>query len=85
MDFCKDNHVVLDFPKKTTVINGDDEESATKVDLVNGRRNIDSPVTRAISFGTADLPPTPQLDRIVNPSISDTTTQWKTSRRRPVP
>jgi hypothetical protein len=43
--------------------------------LVNERRNIDSsidsPVTRAINLGTAELPPTPQLDRIVNPSISN--------------
>jgi len=66
MDFCMDNHVVIDFPKKTIVINADEQESATKVDLVNERRNtdisIDSPVTRAINLGTADLPPTPQLD-----------------------
>jgi len=63
------------FPKKTIVINADDEESATLVDLVNERRNIDSnvdsPVTTAINLEAADLPPTPQLDRIVNPSISD--------------
>jgi len=32
MEFCMDNHVVIDFPKKTIVINADDEESATKVD-----------------------------------------------------
>jgi hypothetical protein len=66
-----DNHVVIDFPKKTIVINADDEESATEVDLVNERRNIDSPVTRAINLGIAELPPTPQRDCIVNPSISD--------------
>jgi hypothetical protein len=70
-----DNHVVIDFPKKTIVINADDEDSATEVDFVNERRNmdssIDSPVTRAVNLGTAELPPTPQLDRIVNPSISD--------------
>ena len=75
MDFCMDNHVVIDFPKKTIVINADDEESATEVDLVNERRNIDSsidsPVTRTINLGTAELPHTPQLYRIVNPSISD--------------
>ena len=73
MDFCMDNHVI-DFPKKTTVINADDE-SATEVDLVNERRNIDSsidsPVTRAINLQTAELPPTPQQDRIINPSTSD--------------
>jgi hypothetical protein len=43
--------------------------------LVNERRNIginiDNPVTRVIHLGTAELPPTPQLDRIVNPSIPD--------------
>jgi len=75
MDFCTDNHVVIDFPKKTIVINADDEESATEVDLVNERQNIDSsidsPVTRAINLGTAELPPTPQLDCIVNPSLFD--------------
>ena len=64
------NHVNIDFRKKTIVINADDEESATEVDLVNERLNIDSiidsPVTRAINLGTADLPPTPQLDRIVH-------------------
>jgi hypothetical protein len=69
MYFCTDNHVIIDFRKKTIVINADDEESATEVDLVNERLNIDSiidsPVTRAINLGTADLPPTPQLDRIV--------------------
>jgi len=74
MDFCTDNHVVIDFPK-TIVINADDEESATKVDLVNERRNInsntDSPVSRAINLETADFPPTPQLDRMVNPSFPD--------------
>jgi len=75
MDFCMDNHVVINFPKRMIVINADDEESATEVDLVNERRNIDisidSPVTRAINLRTTELPPTPQLDRIVNPSISD--------------
>jgi hypothetical protein len=68
-----DNHVVIDFPK--IIINADDKESATQVDLVNEGRNIsssiDSPVTRVINLGTAKLPPTPQLDRIVNPSIPD--------------
>jgi hypothetical protein len=70
-----DNHVVIDFPKKKIIINADDKESATKVDLENVGRNIgssiDSPVTRVINLGTAKLPPTPQLDRIVNPSIPD--------------
>jgi hypothetical protein len=33
--------------------------------------SIDSPVTRVINLGTAKLPPTLQLDRIVNPSIPD--------------
>jgi hypothetical protein len=70
-----DNHVVIDFPKKTIVTNADDEEIATEVDLMNERRNmdssIDSPGSRAINHGTADFPPTPQLDHIVNPSISD--------------
>ena len=32
MDLCVDNHVVIDFPK-IMVINADDEESATEVDL----------------------------------------------------
>jgi predicted aspartyl protease len=75
MDFCMDNHVVIDFPKKKIIINADDKESATELDLVNEGRNIgssiDSPVTRVINLGTAELPPTPQLDRILNPSISD--------------
>jgi len=75
IDFCMDNHVVIDFPKKAIVINADDEESATEVELENEGRNIDnsidSPVTRAINLGTAELPPTPQLDRIVNPPISN--------------
>jgi len=52
-----DNHVVIDFPKKTLIINADNKESATEVDWVNeGRHNdqsIDSPVTRAINIGTA--------------------------------
>ena len=70
-----DNHVVIDFPKKMIVINADDEDSATEVALVNKRRiidsNIDSPVTTAIKHEAADLPPTPQLDRIVNQPIPD--------------
>jgi len=74
MDVCMGNHVI-DLPKKMIVINEDDEESATEVDLINERRNIDSnidsPITRAINLGAADLPPTPQLDRIVILSISD--------------
>jgi len=57
------------------VIKTDDEDSATEVALVNERRiidcNIDSPVTTAIKLGAADLPPTLQLYRIVNPSIPD--------------
>ena len=60
-----DNHVVIDFPKKTIIINADDKESATEVDLVNGRHSdhsIDNPVKRVINLGTAELPPTPQLD-----------------------
>jgi hypothetical protein len=79
MDFCVDNHVVIDFPKKTIVINADDEASATEVNLANERRNMDSsiniPVSRVINLETADHLPTPQLDRIVNLSISDTTLQ----------
>jgi hypothetical protein len=39
MDFCMDNHVVIDLPKKTIVINANDEESATEVDLVNERQH----------------------------------------------
>jgi len=75
MDFCMDNHVVIDFLNKMIIINADDKESATEVDLVNeGRhsdRSIDSAVTGAINLVTAELPPTPYLDRIVNPSISE--------------
>jgi len=63
MQFFMDNHVVIDFPKKTIIINADDEERATELDLVNKRRNIgsnnDSPVTRVIKLGTAELPHTP--------------------------
>jgi hypothetical protein len=70
-----DYNVLTDFPNKTIVINADDEESATEVDLVNERRiidsSIDSPVSRAINLGTSDLPPTPQLDHMVTPSIPD--------------
>jgi len=73
-----DNHVVIDFPKKKIIINADDKESATEVDLLNEGRHsdhsIDSPVNRNINLGTAKLPPTPQLDRIVNPSISNSPT-----------
>jgi hypothetical protein len=47
-----DNHVT-DFPKKI-IINADDKESATEVDLVNERRHsdhsIDSPVTGVINL-----------------------------------
>ena len=78
MEFCMDNHVVIDFPKKKIIINADDKESATEVDLVNEGRHsdhsIDSPVNRTIILGTAELPPTPQLDRIVNPSIPNSPT-----------
>jgi hypothetical protein len=42
MDFCVDNHVVIDVPKKMIIKKADDEERATEVDLVNERRNIDS-------------------------------------------
>jgi hypothetical protein len=73
-----DNYVI-DFPKRTIVINADDKESAVQVDLVNERRSIDSstdiPVTRAINIGTTEIPSTPQRDRIVNPSNSDPQTQ----------
>ena len=73
-----DNHVVVDFPKKMIVINADEEDSATEVALVNERRiidcNIDSPVTTAIKLGASYLPPTPQLNRIVNQSIPDPST-----------
>jgi predicted aspartyl protease len=34
MDFCIDNYVVIDFSKRTIVINADDKESAVDVDLV---------------------------------------------------
>jgi hypothetical protein len=75
MDFCMDNYDVIDFPKRTIVINADDKESAVQVDLVNERRNInsstDSPVTRAINIGTTENPYTTKRDRIVNPSNSD--------------
>jgi len=75
MDFCMDNNVAIYFPTKPIVIDADDEESATEIDLVNERRNIDSntdsPLSRAINLDTADLPPTPQLDRMVNRSIPD--------------
>jgi hypothetical protein len=37
--------------------------------------SIDSPVTRAISVGTTEIPPTLQGDRIINPSNSDPQTQ----------
>ena len=73
MDFCMYIHVVINFPKKTIVINADDKERATQVDLVNKRRNIDSSidslVTRTINIRTTDLPPTQHLDHMVNPSI----------------
>jgi hypothetical protein len=75
MDYCRDNHFVIDFPKTTIIINADDEESATEVDLVNEGRNIgssiDSPVTIVINLGAAELPSKPQLDHIVNLSIPD--------------
>jgi CTP synthase (UTP-ammonia lyase) len=77
--------MLLSISPRKQVINADDEESVTEVDLVNERQNIDSPVTRAINLGTAELPTTPQRDHIVNPSISDPRIQCKTSRRRPVP
>ena len=90
MDFCMDNKVVIDFPKKTIVIKADDE-SATEVDLVNERRdvyiNIDSPVSRANNLKTDDFPLTSQLDHMVNqpfPGSPDHIIQWKTSRRRRV-
>jgi hypothetical protein len=35
--------------------------------------NIASPVSRVINLGKVDFPPTPKLDRIVKPSISDPT------------
>jgi hypothetical protein len=69
------NHVVIDFTKKTIVNDADGEESATEVVLVNERRNIDinidSPFSKAINLRTAERPPTPQLDRIVSPTISE--------------
>jgi hypothetical protein len=75
IDFCIGNHVVIDILMKTLVINAGDEESATEVSLVNKRQNsdisIDSPVSRTINLGTANLPPTPERDRMENPSISD--------------
>jgi hypothetical protein len=47
------------------IINADDEEGATEVALVNERRNIDSsidsPVTRALNLGIADLSLFPTL------------------------
>ena len=41
MDFCIDNNVVINFPKRMIVINADDEHSATEVNLVNERQNIE--------------------------------------------
>jgi hypothetical protein len=70
-DFCMDNHVVIDFPKKAILINADAKESATEVGFVNERRNMDSPVARANDLRTADFPLLPQLDHRVGPSISD--------------
>jgi hypothetical protein len=67
--------MLLSISLRRRVINTDDQESETEVSSVNKRQNsnsiIDLPVSRAINLGTPDLPPTPQLDRIVNPSISD--------------
>jgi hypothetical protein len=57
IDFCMDNHVVTDSPKKTIVINADDELCATELNLVNGKQksdsSIDSPDSRNIKLGTA--------------------------------
>jgi hypothetical protein len=71
MDFCMDNHVAIDFPKKAIIINANDKTWATEVAFVNERLNIDRAVARASDLRTADFPPTPQLDRMVDPSISD--------------
>jgi hypothetical protein len=67
-----DNHVVIDFPKKKIIINAYDKESATVVDLVNEGRHSDHSIDKVINLVTAELPLTPQLDRIVNPSIPNT-------------
>ena len=79
MDFCVDNRIVIDFPKETIIINTNDDESATEVNLVNGRRNMDSsidnPTSRGINLRTAEQLFTPQRDSIINPSMSDPPTQ----------
>jgi hypothetical protein len=88
IDACIDIHIIC-FPKKTIIIKADDEENATEVNLVNETQNSNSGIdSRTIDPGTADPPPTPHLDRMVNPSIfrpSYPTIKRKTSRRIPVP
>jgi hypothetical protein len=70
MDFCIDIHVVIDFPQKT-IINADDEESATEVAVVNGRPNIES------SIDSSNLNPQP---RNIWPSTHTTAGLHGTSR-----
>jgi hypothetical protein len=71
MDFYM-NSYVIDFPK-TIVIDADGAESATEVDLVNERRNIDisidSPFNRAINLGTADVLPHNSWTVVMNASL----------------
>jgi len=41
MDFCMDNHVVIDFPKKMIIINADNKESATEEDLCPNQMTVE--------------------------------------------
>jgi hypothetical protein len=73
MDFCVENQVVIDFPRKAIIVNADDKDTVIKIDLVNERLAEDSrrPSSRVIYLETADCQPIPQLDRLGNLSVYD--------------
>jgi hypothetical protein len=50
MDFCVENQIVIEFPRKAIIVNADNKDTAIKIDLVNERPAEDSrrPSSRVI-------------------------------------
>jgi hypothetical protein len=69
MDFCVENQVVIDFPRKVIIVNNDDNDTAIKIDLVN--EDSIRPSSRVIYLETADGQPIPQLDWLGSSSVHD--------------
>jgi transposase InsO family protein len=76
MDFCIENQVVIDFPKKELTVNAQDKETAITIDLINaGPDKGDSRPRAEVSYlETADWPPLPRIDLLESVSVYDNPT-----------